>query len=78
MANEAEDEERTPRPPRGPLRRIDYSAMPQAEPHASLADPQLRQAALAHVFAPWVRELVQVLLAGDALAAHATTTYALL
>ena len=31
--------------------------MPQAEPHTSLADPQMRQAALAHVFAPWVREL---------------------
>ena len=39
--------------------------MPPPETHASLADAQMLQAALAHVFAPWVRELdLHVLEAG--------------
>ena len=39
--------------------------MPPPEPHASLADAQMLQAALGHVFAPWVRELdLHVLEAG--------------
>jgi uncharacterized protein (TIGR00369 family) len=31
--------------------------MVQPDPHASLADTDMLRAALAHVFAPWVREL---------------------
>jgi len=31
--------------------------MPQPDPNASFADVEMLQAALAHVFAPWVKEL---------------------